>query len=365
VWATTITLITKYKRNLGIKNLLLTVLGFVVALALSFRSSTGYERYIEGRKYWAQLTLASRNIARLVWIHIGEREGDLGKEDLLAKLTALNLVVAFSYAVKHTVRFEPYADYDDIKSLIGHIDTWAGIAKKGVDMPEEKEHRWKVLGMYLGLSFAEDNPRKAIKQAQRPLGHLPLEILNYLSAYLEAVIANGTLKTVSMQNQAMGLLTSMSEVLMGVERIVSTPLPIAYSIAISQITWVYILILPFQLVTELGWNTIPGSIAAAYIIFGLAAIGREVENPFGDDPNDLALDSFCLQIAAEVDVITSMPPAKLDIFGTSKNNLVLHPLSQGGYDEWKERSVDEIREALRKKVESGPRASALRRAETK
>ena len=30
---------------------LLTVLGFVVALALSFRSSTAYERYSEGRKF--------------------------------------------------------------------------------------------------------------------------------------------------------------------------------------------------------------------------------------------------------------------------------------------------------------------------
>jgi predicted membrane chloride channel (bestrophin family) len=72
-------------------------LGFVVALALSFRSSTAYERYAEGRKlyftlaisdcrYWAQMVLTTRNLARLVWIHGKEREGDLGKEDLLGKL---------------------------------------------------------------------------------------------------------------------------------------------------------------------------------------------------------------------------------------------------------------------------------------
>lgn len=28
----------------------------------------------------------SRNLARYFWIHVNEREGDLGKEDLLAKL---------------------------------------------------------------------------------------------------------------------------------------------------------------------------------------------------------------------------------------------------------------------------------------
>lgn len=32
--------------TVGINNILLTVLGFVVGLALSFRSSTAYERYI-------------------------------------------------------------------------------------------------------------------------------------------------------------------------------------------------------------------------------------------------------------------------------------------------------------------------------
>ena len=77
----------------------MTVLGFVVGLALSFRSSTAYERYAEGRKfcslcqsgltknrYWAQATLATRNLARLIWIHAKERDDDLGKQDLLAKL---------------------------------------------------------------------------------------------------------------------------------------------------------------------------------------------------------------------------------------------------------------------------------------
>lgn len=67
-------------------NVLLTVLGFVVGLALSFRSSTAYERYAEGRKYWSQLVLTCHNLARLIWLHSGEREGEEGKQDLLAKM---------------------------------------------------------------------------------------------------------------------------------------------------------------------------------------------------------------------------------------------------------------------------------------
>jgi putative membrane protein len=70
----------------SVNTVLLTVLGFVVGLGLSFRSATAYERYNEGRKYWSQLMLASQNLARVVWIHASERPGDQGKEDLLAKM---------------------------------------------------------------------------------------------------------------------------------------------------------------------------------------------------------------------------------------------------------------------------------------
>jgi hypothetical protein len=45
----------------------------------------------------------------------------------------------------------------------------------------------------------------------------------------------------------------------GAERVLNTPLPLAYSILISQITWIYVLVLPFQLFNELGWLTIPGA----------------------------------------------------------------------------------------------------------
>jgi len=61
-WVTTITCISKFVWPLGVnsslpltilslmRSVLLTVLGFVVALSLSLRSSTAYERYSEGRK---------------------------------------------------------------------------------------------------------------------------------------------------------------------------------------------------------------------------------------------------------------------------------------------------------------------------
>lgn len=93
---------------------------------------------------------------------------------------------------------------------------------------------------------------------------------------------------------------------------------------------------------------------AAYIILGLATIGSEIENPFGQDVNDLPLDTYCRQIAMELDIITATPAPKVDDFMTRPDNLVLFPLSQNGYTEWKDRSAEDIRAALRTKVIANP-----------
>lgn len=98
------------------------------------------------------------------------------------------------------------------------------------------------------------------------------------------------------------------------------------------------------------WNTIPATLLAAYIILGLALIGTEIENPFGEEVNDLPLDIFCDQIRSDIDVIMSRPPPTPADFVQRFNNMPLYPLSTQGYDVWYERDVEEIRDALRTKV---------------
>lgn len=349
-WSAMITSISKFVHDLGINQLLLTVLGFVVGLALSFRSSTAYERYNEGRKYWSQLTLASQNLARLIWIHVDERHAQdpaLGKQDLLAKITCLNMIVAYAVALKHKLRFEPYIHYDDLQSIVGHLDTFAKAAEQ--PDPPKKPNVFKTAGEFLGVPMAESNPRKLLKKARAPLGNLPLEILNNLSSYMKHIYDNGTFKVSIYQTHSLNAVSTFNDVLTGTDRILNTPLPIAYSIAISQITWVYILLLPFQLYKSLGWITIPASVFAAYIILGIALIGREIENPFGIDVNDLPLDAFCEQIRRDVDIIMSRPPPKFEDVVRHQDNQLLFPLPGAEATVWGDRSVDEIRDALASK----------------
>ncbi|RFU26544.1 hypothetical protein B7463_g9805, partial [Scytalidium lignicola] len=347
-WATCITCISKFVTDLSVNSLLLTVLGFVISLALSFRSSTAYERYSDGRKAWATLTVQCRNLARYIWVHIDERP-ERSKEDLLAKITAMNMILAFAVSLKHKLRFEPYAHYPDLASLIGHLDTFARSAHKEEHLVEKKKTPWKRAGEFLGLSIAASNPRKAIKRSDRPLGNLPLELLTYLSAYVEEVSNNGTLKSAIIFGQIMTSLAALTDTQSSAERVLSTPLPVGYNILISQIVLLYVYLLPFQLYNNLGWVTIPGTIAAAYIILGLAAIGNELENPFGNDVNDLPLDQYCEELAKEINTLTSVPAPRFgDVL--RKDNKVLWPLSDHGYESWTDRSEDDIRSALRAKV---------------
>jgi putative membrane protein len=115
------------------------------------------------------------------------------------------------------------------------------------------------------------------------------------------------------------------------------------------------MMLPFQMWDDLRWVTIPGSIFAAYIILGIAAIGREIENPFGEDVNDLPLDSFCQELEADIDYMMSNPRPQVAEFFRSPLNKPLNPLSEKSFDSWMGRTKQDIRDALMTKTKADMR----------
>ncbi|XEV04967.1 hypothetical protein FSHL1_010254 [Fusarium sambucinum] len=345
-WATAITVISKKVYDLSVNSVLLTILGFVVGLSLSFRSSTAYERYGEGRRYWGTLATASQTLGRVIWIHADE--SGAGNQDprelLIKKLGALRLIAGYAVALKHTLRFEHCASQPDMQPYIAHLATFSG----RTTAPTKRVTSFgKFAGHYLGLSFAQSDPRKHLKRAEEHQGNLPLEILNHLAIALDSIIGNKQLPVSIHQTIAYNHLTSLNDVAVGCDRVLNTPLPVAYTIAISQITFVYVMLLPFQLTGPLGWIAIPATITAAYIIFGLLFIGQEIENPFGHDVNDLPLDVFCEQIANDLDITASFDRRAADHFllgGTP-----LYPVSSDVGHTWMECSEEKLRESIRNK----------------
>ncbi|TFK67263.1 UPF0187-domain-containing protein [Pluteus cervinus] len=126
--ATMVTLVSKFTTTkLIFDNGLLTVLGTVLSLTISFRTSSSYERYQEGRKMWSAIATSSKNLAGLIWIHIpNEREGGPSPlECMIEKKTMINLIQAFSVACKHFLRGESGVYYQDLFPLICVLPRYA------------------------------------------------------------------------------------------------------------------------------------------------------------------------------------------------------------------------------------------------
>jgi ion channel-forming bestrophin family protein len=108
----------------------------------------------------------------------------------------------------------------------------------------------------------------------------------------------------------MKLLDLMVDMLGTCERIMKTPIPLAYSIHLRQLLFVYCLALPFELVAELGaWTVVVVSLVS-FTMFGVEEIGIEIENPFDCDPNDLPLDEICHTMKRNIDDLITLAPCR-------------------------------------------------------
>ena len=218
----------------------------VLGLLLVFRTNTAYERFWEGRKQWGQLVIASRNLVRLMAVAIAER--DVG--GVQRKREAMRWVAAFGYGLKQHLREEA-------------IDP-------------------QMLGLVL--------PQLAVRL--RRSHSVPLELLFELGGYFQGCYRR-QLVSMYQLSDLHRLLDILSEVVGSCERILKTPVPLAYSIHLRQLLYAYCLTIPFVFVDEFGlWTPVVVGLVA-FTVFGIEEIGLEIENPFGHDPNDLPLDGIC------------------------------------------------------------------------
>ena len=100
--------------------------------------------------------------------------------------------------------------------------------------------------------------------------------------------------------QAQRLQGRLTEALGGCERIAGTPIPFTYAVIIHRTIYLYCVLLPFGLVDAIGAMTPVVVAFIAYTFFALEALGAEIEEPFGMEPNDLALDAMSHTIEASV-----------------------------------------------------------------
>ncbi|MEB3278932.1 MAG: bestrophin family ion channel [Lyngbya sp.] len=240
----------------------LLVPDLVLGLLLVFRTNTAYDRFWEGRKLWGTLVNTVRNFSRQIWVTISEKNPN----DTQEKIATLKLLVAFAFAMKLHLRGEKVNE--EIEDLVS---------------PEQYS---------------------LLKQMHHP----PLEIALWIGDYLQRQHNRNCLNTYQL-TAMFKLLDTMVDVLGACERILKTPIPLAYNIHLKQILLIYCLILPLQLTDDLLWYTgfVVGIIS--FTLFGIEEIGREIENPFGYDPNDLQLDAICQTMQRNIADIICIEPS--------------------------------------------------------
>ncbi len=244
----------------------------VLGLLLVFRTNTAYERFWEGRKCWGSIVNNVRNLARQIWVSIDE----ISPEDKDNKITTLNLLAAFAVTTKLHLRGEVVNS--ELEDLV----------------PSTKYIKLKIM----------NNP--------------PIEVAFWIGDYLQQEYNRNCINSYQLTSMQ-ELLNNLVDNLGACERILKTPIPLAYALHLKQLLILYCFLLPFQIVEELGWWTGLVSALVGFTVFGIEAIGLEIENPFGYDANDLPLDAICETMKRNIDDLITLTP---NVRSRKDNNIV-------------------------------------------
>jgi putative membrane protein len=123
----------------------------------------------------------------------------------------------------------------------------------------------------------------------------PVAILQWLGDRLRELYDRGWIHPMHLPALDASL-TEITGIQGACERIKSTPIPASYTVLIHRIVALYCLGLPFGIISTVGVMTPVVVAIVAYAFYGLDAVGSEIENPFGYDPNDLPLTTLSRMI---------------------------------------------------------------------
>ena len=252
-----------------------TALGVAISLFLGFRNNASYERWWEGRKQWGAQLIAVRDFARLL------AALKVNPQDRRA-------LVRLTVAHTHAMRVQQRAMWADGHQRIRRLS------------PDEDPLAERN-------SFLEPAEQAYLLEKRNPAD----AILGMASARLGALHKMGSLDSYSVV-AASQLLDVLSGVQGACERIANTPLPFPYVLLVARTSLFYVALAPFAMAEQMGWWTPLFNALLAYTFFGLDELARQLETPFGEEPQCLALGAVCrtIEIAA-AEALGDAPPLPL------------------------------------------------------
>jgi ion channel-forming bestrophin family protein len=228
-----------------------SLIGIALAVFLGFRNSASYDRYWEGRKLWGQLLNETRSLTReaLTLANSSSQDAKERARELV------NVLCALPHALRHQLRHT-----DPLNDLAKHLSP-------------------ALLDRVMASRFR------------------PATLLLRASEWVRNETREGRLDGYAVLAFERNL-NGLSDVIGGCERIATTPLPFAYTVMIHRTVYFFCALLPFGLVDSIGSLTPVFAVFVAYAFMAHEAIASQIEDPFGTEDNDLALNAMCTYIEA-------------------------------------------------------------------
>lgn len=245
-----------------------SLVGVAIGIFLGFRGKTAYDRFWEGRTLWGGIVNYCRTGTRQILTLLQappEEQADLR----LVQKKAVYMLIAFAHALRHHLRdSQPWEDLAPLMS--------------GEELENLKLQR-----------------------------NVPMAILQRLGQGLAQARGRGWLNELHVP-AADNVLSELTNLQGGCERIRNTPVPYVYGILSHRVVAAFCFFLPFGIVDDVKGYTPFVTALVSYAFFSLDSLGAEIEEPFGTDPHDLPLSSLCRTIEVNLRQLlgeTDLPPA--------------------------------------------------------
>lgn len=225
----------------------MTVLGAVIGFFVAFRTNSAYDRWWEGRQLWGRLINASRMLASQTLVYLSAAHRDDAHR-------IVHRHIAYVHALRLMLRKQDY---------------WAD---------EE-------------LSRALPDDSEALKGQS----NVPHALVQRQLAELAALAKDGALDAERLQSLDRTL-EVLIDVQGGCERIKNTPLPRGYTYIAQRLVLAYGVLLPYSLVHDLGWISIPINVLVCLSFALISEAGRVLEDPFTMFWNGLPLSALARTI---------------------------------------------------------------------
>ncbi|KAJ9453034.1 UPF0187 protein [Diplonema papillatum] len=241
-----------------------------VALMLVFRSNFSYDRWLTGRTAIGQFVFASRCLV------IKGPSCLCGPQHLVKQQSekVARIVMATMIATRHSVQSRP--------------------SEEKTASVEEKAAMTKLRCWEL-RHYLMDAEMRQVRESAVPV---PLTLNRLLYATLVEPLSPNSRVQYKWCTAVDDLAKHAGDLLaawQGMMKIANTSIPFVYVHTLEAVLTIWIATLPFALLDErvdMGWLTVPICMILAVLLFGINNVGKQIEDPFGNSPNDFDLVNF-------------------------------------------------------------------------